>query len=92
MQTLRTYIAKSLFRFIGVSVQHADGIYEFDTFGDTLFANRAMCEIFGYSAKEMEKLYQPPHKVFIQQRAMTKEGWRWFEWVNTGILDENTYN
>ena len=41
------------------------------------------------TAKAMEKLYQPPYNISVQQRAMTANGWRWFEWVDTSILDGN---
>lgn len=39
--------------------------------------------------KEMEKLYHPPYHATMQQRAMTVDGWRWFEWVDTAVLDDN---
>lgn len=39
--------------------------------------------------KAMEKLYEPPYTIKVQQRAMTKDGWRWIEWVDTAVLDEN---
>lgn len=39
--------------------------------------------------EEMKKLYQPPYFCQIEQRAMTKEGWRWLEWSDNAILDEN---
>lgn len=40
------------------------------------------------TVKAMENLYQPPYTVYIEQRAMTKDGWRWLAWVDTAILDE----
>jgi PAS domain S-box-containing protein len=40
------------------------------------------------TAKEMEKLYHPPHTAYIEQRAMTKDGWTWLAWLDTAILDE----
>ncbi len=39
--------------------------------------------------KEMEALYKPPYKVYIEQRAMTKDGWKWLSWVDTAVLDDN---
>ena len=40
------------------------------------------------STKEaMESLYSPPHEVFLEQRAMTKDGWRWLAWNDTAVLD-----
>jgi len=41
------------------------------------------------TAKAMEALYYPPHKVSIEQRAMTKDGWKWLSWMDTAVLDEN---
>lgn len=33
-------------------------------------------------------LYQPPHRCYLEQRAMTRDGWRWFGWSDTAVLDE----
>ncbi|MET0014990.1 MAG: sensor domain-containing diguanylate cyclase [Sedimenticola sp.] len=41
------------------------------------------------TAKAMEALYKPPHKAYMEQRAMTKDGWRWFGWMDTAVLDDN---
>jgi PAS domain S-box-containing protein len=38
--------------------------------------------------KEMENLYHPPHTAYIEQRAMTKDGWTWLAWLDTAVLDE----
>lgn len=38
--------------------------------------------------KEMEKLNSPPHTCYIEQRAMTKDGWRWFGWTDTAELNK----
>ncbi|MCF7954587.1 MAG: PAS domain S-box protein, partial [Phycisphaerae bacterium] len=38
--------------------------------------------------KEMEKIYRFPYHATMQQRVMTANGWRWFEWADTGILDD----
>ncbi|MDQ2087059.1 PAS domain S-box protein [Herbivorax sp. ANBcel31] len=37
--------------------------------------------------KEMEKLYLPPYRAYIEQRAMTVNGWRWISWEDSSILD-----
>ena len=39
--------------------------------------------------KAMEDLYRPAHKVYIEQRAMTQEGWKWLGWMDTAVLDED---
>ncbi|MGD9899409.1 MAG: transporter substrate-binding domain-containing protein [Calditrichaceae bacterium] len=38
--------------------------------------------------KAMEQLYKPPHTIYVEQRAMTKDGWRWIGWVDSAILDK----
>jgi two-component system cell cycle sensor histidine kinase/response regulator CckA len=43
----------------------------------------------GATAKAMEALYHPPHTAYIEQRAMTKDGWKWLSWIHTAVLDEN---
>jgi len=37
----------------------------------------------------MKNLYRPPHTAYVEQRAMTKDGWRWLGWMDTAVLDEN---
>jgi PAS domain S-box-containing protein len=37
----------------------------------------------------MNALYHPPYTAYIEQRAMTKDGWRWLAWMDTAVLDEN---
>lgn len=39
--------------------------------------------------KEMEKMKDPPHRIRIKQRAMTVDGYRWTEWENCYIFDDN---
>ncbi len=41
------------------------------------------------TAKAMESLYHPPHTAYIEQRAVTKDGWKWLSWMDTAVLDEN---
>jgi len=41
------------------------------------------------TARAMEKLHQPPHSIYLEQRLMTKNGWRWLSWADQGILDDN---
>lgn len=37
----------------------------------------------------MRALFSPPYSCQIEQRAMTKNGWRWFAWADKAVLDEN---
>lgn len=39
--------------------------------------------------KAMESLFSPPYTAIMEQRAMTKDGWRWISWVDTALLDKN---
>jgi len=38
--------------------------------------------------KAMEALFKPPHKAYVEQRAKTKDGWRWLAWQDSAVLDE----
>ncbi|GFK92805.1 Sporulation kinase E [Fundidesulfovibrio magnetotacticus] len=35
----------------------------------------------------MEALYVPPHTAYMEQRAMTANGWRWFAWNDSAVVD-----
>lgn len=37
----------------------------------------------------MEGLKVPPHRIQVQQRAMTVDGWRWIFWEDNAVLDEH---
>lgn len=39
--------------------------------------------------QSLDSLKHPPHTSYHEQRAMTKDGWRWIAWSNTALLDEN---
>jgi len=39
------------------------------------------------AADAMVELLSPPHSIYLEQRAMTKDGWRWFGWADTAVLD-----
>lgn len=41
------------------------------------------------TARALEKLHQPPHSIYLEQRLMTKNGWRWLLWAHQGILDDD---
>jgi PAS domain S-box-containing protein len=40
------------------------------------------------TAAAMEGLYRPPHTAYMEQRALTKDGWRWLAWSDTAVLDD----
>ena len=37
----------------------------------------------------MKDLFRPPYQAYLEQRALTKDGWRWLSWQDTAVLDEN---
>jgi len=37
--------------------------------------------------REMENLYKSPYRCYVEQRALTVKGWRWFGWSDTSVLD-----
>lgn len=34
-------------------------------------------------------LAKPPHSAYVEERALTHDGWRWQSWLNTAILDKS---
>jgi signal transduction histidine kinase len=40
------------------------------------------------TALAMQDLFRPPHRDYHEQRALTKDGWRWFGWADKAVLDE----
>ncbi|WP_430972427.1 PAS domain-containing protein [Sunxiuqinia rutila] len=40
------------------------------------------------TAEAMKKLYKPPYRVSLEQRAMTKEGWKWLAWNDVALLND----
>ncbi len=41
------------------------------------------------TARAMEDLYKPPYTCHVEQRALTKEGWRWLAWADKAVLNED---
>ena len=39
-------------------------------------------------AEAIDIVHKPPYTAYNEQRAMTKDGWRWQGWLNTAILNE----
>ncbi|NLU40192.1 MAG: PAS domain S-box protein [Bacteroidales bacterium] len=39
--------------------------------------------------EKMKELLEKPYTCSLEQRAMTKEGWRWFSWVDTAVISDN---
>ena len=39
--------------------------------------------------RAMRELERPPHSCYVEQRALTVNGWRWFAWADTAVLGPN---
>lgn len=37
----------------------------------------------------LAELSQPPHTVYMEQRAMTRHGWRWLAWSDRAVLNQD---
>ena len=38
--------------------------------------------------KRMNELKHPPYMTYVEQRSLTKDGWRWLAWMYTAIIDD----
>ncbi|MBR9974604.1 MAG: PAS domain S-box protein, partial [Bacteroidetes bacterium] len=36
----------------------------------------------------MKKIFDPPYTSYVEQRAMTRDGWRWLGWLDTAVFDD----
>ncbi len=41
------------------------------------------------TTKAMEDLFKSPYRCYVEQRVMTKDGWRWCGWAAKSVLDDN---
>jgi PAS domain S-box-containing protein len=39
-------------------------------------------------AKAIANVHKPPYNAYVEERVMTKGGWRWQAWLNTSMLNE----
>ena len=74
------------FQFVSPSYCRLFGKTEAELLGKTFMplvheADRAL------TAKAMEKLHEPPYTTYLEQRAMTVNGWRWLGWADTALRD-----
>ncbi len=65
----------------------------FDKREDELIGQRFMPLVHPDDRAETEAtmatLAHPPHRCYLEQRAMTRDGWRWFGWSDAAVLDEH---
>jgi PAS domain S-box-containing protein len=38
-------------------------------------------------AELLNNVYRPPYTAYVEERALTKDGWRWQAWLNTAVLN-----
>ena len=76
------------FRFVNRSYCEAFGKTEEQLIGKT-FLPLVHEDDQKETQSSMENLFRPPYKAYLEQRAMTKDGWRWLAWQDTSILDEH---
>ncbi|MDM8537628.1 PAS domain S-box protein [Desulfobacterales bacterium HSG17] len=76
------------FQFVSPSYCEMFGMTEEELLGKT-FMPLVHKDDRESTTKAMEALFQPPYNAYIQQRAMTKDGWKWLSWVDTAVLDNN---
>jgi PAS domain S-box-containing protein len=41
------------------------------------------------TADAMQGLNEPPHHAYLEQRALTRHGWRWLSWSDTAVVDDS---
>ena len=74
------------FLFVSPSYCKMFGRQEKELLGN-LFMPLVHEEDKGKTYRAMEKMLQPPHSAYIEHRAMTNQGWRWFGWMGSVVLD-----
>lgn len=79
--------AQGRFEFVSPSYCRLFGKTEEELLGRT-FMPLVHAEDRKRTAQAMEDLYAPPYTTYVEQRAMTQDGWRWLGWVDTAVLDE----
>ncbi len=42
------------------------------------------------TAEALKSLLRPPHTTYLEQRVLTKDGWRWFAWAGSAVFDESS--
>ncbi len=76
-------------RFLFASPSYCDlfGIAESDLLGEE-YMPLVHPDDREATARAVAQLENPPHTVYIEQRALTRYGWRWIAWVDTAVVDE----
>jgi PAS domain S-box-containing protein len=77
-------------RFLYVSPSYCRlfGKTEAELLGET-FTPKIHKDDLAPTLEALESLKQPPHTCYIEQRALTQDGWRWLAWSDTAVLDRD---
>lgn len=76
------------FEFVSPSYCKTFGKHEQELIGHT-FMPLVHDDDQASTATAMENLYRPPYRCYLEQRAMTADGWRWLAWSDTAVVDEH---
>jgi len=78
---------KSRFQYVSPSYCEMFGKKEEELLGQTFISlvHKRGQEV---AAKVIKNLYHPPYTCYIEQQALTKDGWRWLAWAIRSILDK----
>jgi PAS domain S-box-containing protein len=77
---------ESRFLFVSPSYCEIFGINEADLIGKT-FLPLVHKDDLEPTLQAMATLFAPPYTCYIEQRALSKNGWRWFAWSDKSVLD-----
>lgn len=78
---------KGRFRFVNEAYCHKFGKSFNELIGEK-FQPLVHEDDLARTLEAMEKLYEPPYRVTVEQRARTVEGWRWLQWEDVAMLDD----
>lgn len=74
------------FEFVNKAYCNLFGKTQEDLLGRT-FTPLVHPEDLPKTLEAMQDLFGPPYKCYVEQRALTKHGWRWLEWNDTSVVD-----
>jgi len=76
------------FLYVSPSCCHLFDKTEAELLG-TKFASLVHEDDLEKTLQAMEALNHPPHTCYIEQRALTKHGWRWLSWSETAVMNKS---
>jgi PAS domain S-box-containing protein len=76
------------FLFVSPSYCRMFGRTEEELLGQTFFPHVHEDDRIS-TLEAMKLLFEPPYTTYVEQRALTRDGWRWLGWQDTAVRDEN---